>query len=220
LVNDALRRAESASGPEAALILAAGASQRFGGEPKALLPVGGETAIQRIVRLARESGLTNVVVVVGRHGPEIRRSLAGDPVIIVENLDWVLGRTGSIQEGLNQIDPETSVTLWPVDHPFVKPSTVERVLQTSRGDFLTVWTIPTFEGRGGHPVVLKPPVLREIRRVGRSVPLRALIPHFGPQVRRIAVEDFGVTAAVDTPEEYSKFLPRWESAREDSWTAG
>ena len=47
-----------------AVILAAGASTRLG-EPKQLVMLGGETLLERAVRVAREAGCSPVVVVVG-----------------------------------------------------------------------------------------------------------------------------------------------------------
>lgn len=64
-----------------AIILAAGVGKRFGAEmndrPKALLEVGGETLIARLVRQLREGGVAKVVIVVGHRGELIEQALAG-----------------------------------------------------------------------------------------------------------------------------------------------
>ena len=48
----------------AAVVLAAGASTRLG-EPKQLIEIGGETLLERAIRVAREAGCTPIVVVLG-----------------------------------------------------------------------------------------------------------------------------------------------------------
>lgn len=66
-----------------AIILAAGVGKRFGAEmndkPKALLEVGGETLIARLVRQLREGGVAKIVIVVGHRGELIEQELGGAP---------------------------------------------------------------------------------------------------------------------------------------------
>jgi molybdenum cofactor cytidylyltransferase len=197
-------RRPSSSAP-VALILAAGRSSRFGGRPKALLPIWGEPAVARVVRLSREEGF-DPWVVVGMHSVEIRNVLPSPSPEIVENPEWDRGRTGSVQRGLENVDPETSILLWPVDHPFVQAKTIRRLRTVAEHDAMGVWFIPTFEGSGGHPVLLTPPVFPGLRSLDPAAPLRTLLSKFGPQVVRIPVTDPGVRANIDTEQDYQKFL--------------
>jgi molybdenum cofactor cytidylyltransferase len=190
------------------MILAAGASTRLGGQPKALLPVSNEPAVARLVRVSREEGFEPHVVV-GAHSAEIRRALPAPLPAIVDNPDWLQGRTGSIQKGLSEVGDETSVLLWPVDHPFVQAMTLRRLRTTAERDAMGVWFIPTFEGFGGHPVLLKPPVLPRIKMLSPATPLRALLREFGPQVVRLPVEDPGVRANIDSEQDYLQFEATW-----------
>jgi CTP:molybdopterin cytidylyltransferase MocA len=186
------------------LILTAGASSRFSGRPKALLDIAGEPAVVRLVRISQEEGLVPRVVV-GPHSAEVRAALSSARPEIVENPNWAQGRTGSIQQGIEDLPDETTVLLWPVDHPFVQAMTLRRLRTAAEHDTMGAWFIPTFEGFGGHPVLLEPPVLPRLRRLGPALPLRTLIPEFGPQVVRVPVDDPGVRANVDTEQEYLSF---------------
>jgi CTP:molybdopterin cytidylyltransferase MocA len=199
------------SGRAICLILAAGASTRFAGRPKALLDIGGEPAVVRLVRISREEGFVPRVVV-GVHSAEIHAVLSSPAPEVVENTEWTRGRTGSIQKGLEEVDDGTSVLLWPVDHPFVQAMTLRRLRTAADNDAMGVWFIPTFGGLGGHPVFLKPAVLPRLFSLEPAAPLRTLLPEFGPQVVRVPVEDPGVRANVDTERAYLKF----EGAR-GSW---
>jgi molybdenum cofactor cytidylyltransferase len=200
--------------PTAAIILSAGASNRHRGFPKACLPIGDETAVRRIVRLCGEARLSPIIAVTGLHDPEIRRALLGTPAQIVRNHRWAAGRTGSLQTGLVQLDGSVDVVVWPVDHPFVDGHTLERLAAARSEDALAVWFLPMFQGRGGHPILLRREVLPAIDGLGPDAPLRQLISAFGPQVRRVAVPDPGVVANVDDPESYRIALEGWRR----SWT--
>ncbi|MFQ5813459.1 MAG: NTP transferase domain-containing protein, partial [Anaerolineae bacterium] len=78
----------------AAIILAAGESQRFG-QLKQLLPVGNKTMIQHVVDIALGSPLEQVIVVLGCRATEVRASLAVRPVQVVVNEKWKSGLSSS-----------------------------------------------------------------------------------------------------------------------------
>lgn len=201
--------------PLAAVVLAAGASNRFGGFPKACLSVGQETAVRRIVRLCHDEGVAPVVVVSGLHDPEIRRSLVGAPATVVRNANWAEGRTGSLNVGLEAVGPGSDVLIWPVDHPFVAPSTVERLDVLRTHDALALWFVPMHGGRGGHPILLREEALPAVRELPSRAPLRQLLAAFGPQVRRVPVGDPGVVANVDDRESFYYALEQWRRSRSD-----
>lgn len=79
-----------------AIILAAGVGKRFGAEmndrPKALLEVGGETLIGRLVRQLRAGGVERIVIVVGHRGELIEQALVGIPgVSFLHNSEYRRG---------------------------------------------------------------------------------------------------------------------------------
>jgi len=199
----------------AALILSGGASTRFGGQPKALLSTGERTSVRRLVEIAFGIGADPVVVVVGTHREPVARELHGLPVTIVEANDWYEGRTASVHAGLRAIPEDRDILLWPVDHPFVARRTVDTLLSVRDRDLLAVWFIPTHAGRGGHPVLWRSSVRADVLDLRSDAPLRLLLPEYGPQVRRVAVEDPGVVANVDTPEQYSAAFDLWRAREED-----
>jgi molybdenum cofactor cytidylyltransferase len=204
----------------AALLLSGGASSRFGGEPKALANAGERSVVRRMVELSLARSYDPIVVVVGPHRAPIAHDLRNLPVEIVDSEEWFEGRTASVQAGLRAIPEEDDVLMWPVDHPFVTSRTLERLEAVREHDDLAVWFIPTFEGRGGHPVLWKPVVRPDLLQLRPDAPLRALLPEFGPQVRRVPVDDPGVIASIDTPEEYRTSYDAWMSRGADRWTDG
>lgn len=195
--------------PLAAIVLAAGASRRFGSRPKALLPVGGENALERVIRTSRLVGCDPIVVVLGAHHEEIRSAMRGSaepPDAWVENVAWEQGRTGSAQAGLRAVPGESSTLLWPVDAPLARPGTVREIVRRSESDALGLWFLPEYQGEGGHPVLWKPGVRTPVYSLAADAPLRSLLPRLALSVVRVPVDDPGVTTTFHTPEEYHRAM--------------
>lgn len=79
-----------------AIILAAGVGRRFGAgaddRPKALLEVGGETLLGRLVAQLRRAGVDRIVVVVGHRAELVERALGlADDLTIVRNPEFRRG---------------------------------------------------------------------------------------------------------------------------------
>ena len=87
----------------AAIVLAGGASRRLG-QPKQLLIHGGETLLERAIRLASEAGAAPVITVLGANFEIIRASLAPMLSIQVINDCWEQGISTSIHAGLNALN--------------------------------------------------------------------------------------------------------------------
>jgi CTP:molybdopterin cytidylyltransferase MocA len=99
----------------AAVILAAGSGTRMGG-PKALLTLGGETLLQRAVRVASEAGCVPVLAVVGAWDP----GPLGRDIHVIRNREAGEGMASSIRAGIAALPPEaSSVLLLTVDQPAV-----------------------------------------------------------------------------------------------------
>lgn len=200
-------------GRRAAILLSAGASTRFGGTPKALALLDGEPVLARQVRLAREAGFSPVVGVVGAHARQLEGVLKEGGALSIDHPDWSSGRTGSVQAGLTAIAGADEALVWPVDVPFVELATLERLAAAGERDLVATWIVPEYEGRGGHPVLIKRPVWPQIQRLSSSAPLRSLVPGLGAQVLRVRVSDPGVVGNIDTQEAFAEALSQWHQRR-------
>jgi len=178
------------------------------------MTVGETTAVRRLAEVCLAREFDPVAVVVGPHRGPVAHELRGLPVTLVDSELWYEGRTASVHSGLEAIPADRDVLFWPVDHPFVSPNTVDLLTAARDSDALAVWFIPTFEGRGGHPVLWRSGVRSDILDLRSDAPLRSLLPEFGVQVRRVAVNDPGVVANVDTPEQYRTAHEEWRARAE------
>lgn len=79
-----------------AVVLAAGASRRFG-SPKQLLPVGDRPLLARITAEVCAAPVDGVAVVLGAAADECARCLSGLSVTLLRNPDWPDGMGSSIR---------------------------------------------------------------------------------------------------------------------------
>ncbi len=89
----------------AGILLAAGLSTRMG-QPKQLLPFGGNTIVETVVDSMLAAKFHEVTVVVGHCAEQIQEKLAERPVKIVFNPNYREGMLTSAQAGFARSDSE------------------------------------------------------------------------------------------------------------------
>ena len=136
------------------LLLAAGASRRFGAA-KLLEPIGGEPLVHVVARAFVEAGLDEIVVVLGARAENLLPALGDLPVRTIVNACWEQGMFSSIQAGLRILDPRSQrVAISPADLPLLLAGTVRRVVEAAAGGDGETIVVPSSGGRRGHPIVL------------------------------------------------------------------
>jgi CTP:molybdopterin cytidylyltransferase MocA len=172
----------------AAVVLAAGASTRFG-SPKQRILLG--PVLER-VRGARSLG--DVVVVLGAHEVETDARVVHCP-------DWENGPGASLRCGLRALgeDVEAAVVVL-ADGPELAPEAIDRVVETWRGEPVLA---ASYGGVRGHPVLLG-------RAVWDAIPddgARALEPVLVP------CDDLGYPGDVDTADDLPAGLRHGQGER-------
>jgi len=171
-----------------AVILAAGASTRFG-SPKQRLLLG--PVLER-VRAARSLG--EIVVVLGAHEVETDAR-------VVRCRDWEVGPGASLRCGLAALSPEAEAAIVVLaDGPELAPEAIDRVVAAWDGDPVLA---ASYGGVRGHPVLLA-------RSAWSSIPdegARALEP------RLVPCDDLGYPGDVDTADDLPEGLRHGEGER-------
>ena len=167
------------------------------GCPKLLLPFRGDTVVGSLVRALREGGISDIVLVTAPGDEMLQAWGAEAGVRVVVNPAPERGMLSTILEGIAAIDGNRPLAVCPADLPALLPSTVRTVL--SSGSPLAV---PSYQGRRGHPLVISPELIPEIRTLHLEVGLRELLDRHPEKLRVIEVDDPGAVRDVDTPEEY------------------
>lgn len=111
-----------------ALILAAGASKRFG-SPKQLVRVDGQSLLQRAVAHATEQLGHSVTVVLGAHAAEIAATLPSGSAGVLINRNWQEGIGSSIRCGVQRLPGACDgVLIALADQPLVVAETLRRLI--------------------------------------------------------------------------------------------
>lgn len=186
------------------LLLAAGSSSRFG-SPKALVNIQGKNLLVRQSEMLFSAGIEQIVIVLGAHAEQIRPAIATDPRIkAVYNEHFQQGQTSSVKAGIFLGVPAGSdFLLLPVDFPFVLPGTVSRLNDYFQKNVPLV-LIPAYDGRKGHPPVFSHTLRNEILQLDNSLGLNKIIHRHQAEVHLLPVQDKGVLATFNTPEELTQ----------------
>lgn len=186
--------------PPAGFIPAAGLSSRMG-SPKALLRVEGAPFLSRAARALRDGGCAPIIVSVRDPGDDIGLLALSEADRVVVPADPTRGPIAGLQAALPHVDPGAGgIVVLPVDHPLVTPETV-RALIAAAADPEAQIVLPTHGSRPGHPVFFAASVFRELMSPDLSEGARTVVRRDPDRVRVVAVEDPGVLANLDTPED-------------------
>jgi CTP:molybdopterin cytidylyltransferase MocA len=186
-----------------AIILAAGRSERMGAF-KPLLPFGSQTVIDSCIKLLRDGGLETVVVVLGQdqRAEELKQHLKDSRISFAINPDPASEMSASIACGVREL-PEgaKAVVITPADHPAVPTEVVEQLIGEWHQGALLV--MPTWKGRGGHPVLVDLSFRRELLGLDPNRGLKALFDVHRADVRRLHVNSNYIARDMDTWDDYA-----------------
>ena len=202
----------------AAVVLAAGASTRFG-KPKPLLVWQGETFVHRAARLALEAGLHPVIVVCGAAGSSVAEAVNDLPVRVVQNQQWADGQSTSIKAALHALGEESGAAIFMlVDQPFVSLPLLQALVE-SHAQSLAPVIAPLVGDRRTNPVLFDRQTFPDLLRLEGDVGGRAIFGRYPPQW--LIWQDEKLPLYIDTPDDYRKLLEMDEpSNRLDSSETG
>jgi len=188
----------------AAIVLAAGASTRYG-QPKQLLAVGGKTMLQHVVDVVLASPVDQTIVVLGHRADEIGATLKDMPADVVLNEEWEAGLSTSVQAGLRAIRPDVQAALFVLaDQPAITPGIIAALLERYRETGAPI-VVPTYRGKRGNPALFGRPLFAELMEVRDDQGGRQLVDRCEDRAEKVEVGSEAVLLDVDTQKDYNRF---------------
>lgn len=190
-----------------AIILAAGESKRMG-QPKMLLPWGEGTVLTHVLSVFREAGVEDILVVTGGAREQVEGLVSGLGVRTVFNEAFQTGEMlSSIQCGIRALTRQTRAMLIGLgDQPQVQVGSVRRVYEAFL-ETKSSLVVPSYRMRRGHPWLVARPLWEELLKLEPPASPRDFLNAHREEIEYVNVDDPGILADLDTPQDYLKFQP-------------
>lgn len=183
-----------------AILLAAGAGSRFGGD-KLLAEFEGRPLVEQALSMLGDASVDETVVVVGGDEGRLRKVCEAYEVRVVENREWAKGQSTSVRAGLRAMSPDTrAVVVLLADQPLVGTEAVERLVEAFEGGAKVA--VAAYGGKRRNPVLFArevwPLLLEEL---SGDEGARAVLRDHPELVTEVACDGLGDPVDVDTRED-------------------
>ena len=190
-----------------AVVLSAGESSRMG-RPKALLPIDGQTFLERIVDALIHAKVHKVIVILGHNADEMKQRVEHLPIDILVNRDYGLGQLSSLQVAVRELEKTADcdgMLVHLVDHPYIDPKLVEIMIARfyESGKLIVV---PRHNGKRGHPVIFSRKLFAELLAAPMNEGAKAVVNAHRDDTLEVDTDDRGITVDIDTPELYRQHV--------------
>jgi CTP:molybdopterin cytidylyltransferase MocA len=180
------------------LVLAAGEGKRFGG-PKQLAELDGRPLLEHAIEaMVCVPAVERIAVVLGARADEIRERvdfLDAEPVVCE---DWADGQSASLRRGLDALGTDLdAIVITLGDQPRITPQVIAMVLDVGLQTRAPA-TRAVYDGRPGHPVVLRRRLLPWLHELRGEHGARDLLSQV--TVREVEAAHLCSADDVDTPE--------------------
>jgi molybdenum cofactor cytidylyltransferase len=187
-----------------AVVLAAGASTRFG-SPKQLVRIGGRPLLHTVVTRAAEVTGNALIVVLGAGAAELAPLLKHAPGSVVVNRDWREGLASSIRAGVARL-PATcaGVMLMLADQAAVTSDDLRRLAGAWRRRPQCI-AAALYAGTAGAPAIFPRSTFTELAALRGDSGARLVLRRSPDRVVRVPMP--GAELDLDTPEDLLQFSP-------------
>ena len=193
--------------PIAGIVLAGGESTRYG-QPKQLLDWKGEPFVRAVAKVAKQSGLSPVIVITGANAEQIKSAVNDVDVLVILNEQWKTGQASSIRAGVEALADSSLIKVGGAifllaDQPQLT-SSVLRALVEKHAEGLYPVVAPMVMDRRANPVLFDRVTFPDLSTLEGDVGGRAIF-HKHP-VEYVPWHDDRLLLDVDTPEMYQRLL--------------
>jgi len=177
----------------AAIVLAAGASRRFGSD-KRLHPIDGQPMLARTLSIYRQA-FAEVAAVIRPQQPAIAEMVGAAGCRVLEAADAAQGQSRSLAAGVLAMRDADALFVALADMPFVKVETLRELAATSRARPENI-VRPTHADRPGNPVGFPSRLFDALAEVQGDIGARQVVSS-DPCVTLVRVDDAGIHRDID-----------------------
>ena len=197
----------SSKSQTAGIILAAGASVRFG-QPKQLIELRGKYLVEWVLDAALKSRLDLVVLVLGHEYQSILQALGTKVrrprLEVVINHKYHEGQSSSLKTGLESVRKTFSSIMYLLaDQPMINSKTINLLLDQFHESEKEI-CVPVFEGQRGNPTIFKRPIYEEIMMIDGDIGARNIIGKEADRVLYAKIKDPLCFFDIDSQEDLKK----------------
>jgi len=199
-----------------AVLLAAGASHRFGTENKLLANIGGKPLIRWVAEEITHSGAAEVVVVTGCDHLLIDNALASMPLRFAHNVNWTAGVGSSIAVGILALGSQPrGAFIIPGDMPFLTSALLKDLVTTFDQSRCASIVYPTtLMGEQRNPVLWPQRFFPLLTSLSASEGAKHLLATFVDSQKQVPVVDEGAFADIDLPTDLETARSQWRTDRD------
>jgi len=189
-----------------AVIVAGGLSSRMK-DFKPLLAIGNKTMIETTIKNFQSMGVDEIVIVTGYRSADIEKKLIGYDVNFVKNEKYESTHMfDSICIGLKELAEKVDlVFILPSDSPFVQQYTLKKMMEEMRDLSLNI-ILPNYEGKNGHPILLRKKAINTILEHDGTMGLQGAITKVGVNYKNMTFVDPGIIMDADTINDYLNLI--------------
>lgn len=187
----------------AAILLAAGLSQRMRGANKLLLDVSGQPMVRRAARTLLASHIRSLTVVLGHEHERVAEALAGLPLKLTINPDYERGQMTSVRAGLAAAPVAAGYLIALGDQPFLMAADIDRLIDAFAKAPPGKIIAPTHAGKRGNPIIIPSDGRAEIAGGDMNFGCKNLIRNNPERVLAVPFDTPAVLSDIDTPELYA-----------------
>ena len=193
--------------PTAGIILAAGASTRFG-QPKQLLRIKDKCLLEWVLDAALDSKLSKIILVLGYAHQEIRQALGKKSrhakLQIEVNPHYQKGQSHSLRVGLSAvINAFPAVMFLLADQPLLDAATINWLLDKFWSADKDI-CVPTFHGKRKNPCIFGQKFYKPLMEVKGDIGARQIIKTHPERVLEVELKNSLFFLDVDAPEDFEK----------------
>jgi molybdenum cofactor cytidylyltransferase len=169
---------------------------------KPLLPFGARTVIEACIKNLREAGAGQTVVVLGHRAEELQERFGHLPISFALNTEADSEMGVSIARGVERVADETDAILIAlVDQPAIPPQVISHLI-AERVRTGAALLVPSYQGRGGHPVLVDLKYRAELLDLDPQRGLRAFFDKHKTEALRVPVASPYIARDMDTWDDY------------------